>query len=112
MDGGEHDLRFHSADVREAVFQHPLFRRHLRALVQVLVGAAAAGAEPAATRGHAKRAGPEYLAGLCLLETGFLAVAAVAHEFAGQGALDEEGLALEVADTTAFVVQGFDEERF
>ena len=99
----------HPADMPQAVLQHPLLDRDLRACVQMLHRAAATGAgaeSEVRAAGYCAQHGraldrddaSDFIAGL-------VAAALVEHRLARQRAFDEDGLAIAMADAPAFLVE-------
>jgi hypothetical protein len=109
---GQHGFRRDLADALEAVLQPALLGRHLRALVGVLRGAAAADTEVRAARRAPAGGGLENRAGAADLELGLLLENPDRRAFPGQGAFDEHDLALRVArHPAALGIEGVDAEN-
>ncbi|UGA36993.1 hypothetical protein JOS77_22870 [Chromobacterium haemolyticum] len=107
-DGCQHLLRLDPADAGQIVFQHPLLDRHLGGELHMLHRTAAAGAVMRTARLRAQEAFLQHLAGVGVFVGRLLAIGAVDHGFIRQRAIDEDGLAVDVGDSPAFVVQRFD----
>src|SRR6185295_7880806 len=110
-DDRQQGLGLDLADALKAILQPALLRRHLRALVGVLRGAAAADAEMRAARLAPARAVMRDRGGRADIELAALFEDPHLRVLARQRALDEDHLALGAArDAAALVVEGVDVE--
>jgi hypothetical protein len=109
---GQHGFGLDLADALEAVLQPALLGRHLRALVGVLRGAAAAHAEVRAQRFAAAGRGFQDGSRAGDVELGFAANFSGCHPLPRQGAFDEHDLAFRVArHAAALGIKGVDAEN-
>jgi hypothetical protein len=108
-DGGQDAIRRHLPEPREVVLEHALLRRHLRGRIHVLHRASTAHSEIAATRRHAKRALAQHLPNEALVESPAAAAPLEQHALAGDPALEEGDLSVDVRDADPLVVEGFDD---
>jgi len=107
--GRQELLASHLADAREVVLQHALLGGDLRRGIDVLHGAAAAGAEVAASRDHALGALAQHPGDGAQVEVAAAAALREDDPLAGDAAVDERDLALDVRDSDPFVVYRLDE---
>src|SRR5690606_3951148 len=91
------------------VFQDALLGRRLSHRIEVLHRAATAAAEMRAARHDPLRARLEHAHGFRLHIARTLAQHRVLHLLAGQRALDEDGLAVDMADAATLVVERLDD---
>jgi len=103
------DLRRELAEVPEGILEDALLGRRLRHRIEVLHRAATAGAEVRAARRHPLRARLEHAHGRGLGIARPLAQHLIFHLLAGQRPLDEDGLAVHMADAATLVVERFDD---
>ena len=109
--GRQHLLRPDPPDVPQAVLQHPLLDRDLRARVEVLQAATSAKTEVAAARRHALGGRLDHLDQGGDFVCRLLAVRRAGDALARQRALDKNGLAVAARDAATFLVQRLDQQR-
>ena len=95
------------ADVPQCVFEHALLGGRLRDRVEMLHRATAAGAEVGAARRHALTAGAQHAADLRAFVAWLAAIDGIFDRFAGQRAIDEQRLAIDMGHAPAFVIERF-----
>src|SRR5688572_12122943 len=108
MNRRQHELGNDFADMPEAVFQNALLGGHLRTWIQMLQAATPARPEKPAAWLSAERARLQDPAQSGQFERGLSAVRGELDDFPGQGAFDENRLAVAVRHAAAFLVEGFD----
>src|SRR5262249_42650234 len=104
----QHSLGAHAADVPQRVLEHALLGGDLAAIIDVLHRAAAASAEEGAAWCYARGGLPADSNDLRQLERRLLAVRGVLDFLAGDRAVDEDRLALDVRDAAPFAVERLD----
>ena len=100
----------HARDVPERVLEHALLDCDLRGRIQVLQAAAAANAEMRAGRRYTRGARGVKLGHACELVVGLAAKDFDGDALADQRAFDEDGLAVDAGDASAFLIERGDDD--
>ncbi len=101
----QHGLRLDVAQPGQVLQQHVLLGGDLLVLVEMLQHASGADAEVRAARRNPVRRRLEHLKGLAFVEMPIATGLLYPNQFAGQGARDEHGLAVQATDATTVVQQ-------
>ena len=104
LDRRQHLFRADATDLPETVFEHPLLDRHLRRRVEMLHRAAPAHAEMLAMWLHPGRRTGQHGHQVRQLVARLAPEAGVLDRLAGQGAGDEDRLAVQASDSPSFVI--------